>query len=118
MPLTRLANTIIDGVAAAAPAIAAEIEKYLGSDLVCYRAEGPDRLVVRQAHQWDPFLAFACEQLGARFEITHEIVAILTDAQVREREKNLRKGRPVIQPVQREDREVVGIPADQIKKYR
>src|SRR5712691_9972325 len=31
MPLTRLANTIIDGVAAAAPEIAVEIEKYLGS---------------------------------------------------------------------------------------
>jgi len=73
MPLTRLANTIIDGVAAAAPEIAAEIEKYLGSDLVCYRAEGPDRLVMRQAHQWDPILAFAREQLGARFEITYGV---------------------------------------------
>src|SRR5258707_15480688 len=47
MPLTRLANTIIDGVAAAAPAITTEIEKYLGSDLVCYRAEAPDALVAR-----------------------------------------------------------------------
>ena len=60
-------------MAAAAPAIAAEIEKYLGSDLVCYRAEGPHRLVVRQAHQWDPILAFAREALGARFEITHGV---------------------------------------------
>jgi len=70
MPLTRLANTIIDGVAAASRDVAAEIEKYLGSDLVCYRAEGPDRLVARQAHQWDPILAFAREKLGARYEIT------------------------------------------------
>jgi hypothetical protein len=60
----------------------------------------------------------AVVQLRGGPGITDEIVAILTDAQVREREKNLRKGRPVIQPVQREDREVVGIPADQIKKYR
>ena len=73
MPLTRLANTIIDGVAAAAPAIAAEIEKYLGSDLVCYRAEAPDRLVARQAHQWDPILAFARETLGARFAVTQGV---------------------------------------------
>jgi chaperone required for assembly of F1-ATPase len=73
MPLTRLANTIIDGVAAASPAIEAEIEKYLGSDLVCYRAEGPDRLVARQAHQWDPILAFARDQFGARFEITYGV---------------------------------------------
>ena len=73
MPLTRLANTIIDGVAAASGEVAAEVEKYLGSDLVCYRAEGPDRLVMRQAHQWDPILAFAREQLGARFEITYGV---------------------------------------------
>ncbi len=73
MPLTRLANTIIDGVAAASREIGAEIENYRGSDLVCYRAQGPDRLVVRQAHQWDPFLAFAREQLGARFEITYGV---------------------------------------------
>ena len=73
MPLTRLANTIIDGVAAASGEVAAEVEKYLGSDLVCYRAEGPDRLVMRQAHQWDPIVAFAREQLGARFEITYGV---------------------------------------------
>src|SRR5207302_1026165 len=38
MPLTRLANSIIDGVADASQDVAAEVEKYLGSDLVCYRA--------------------------------------------------------------------------------
>jgi chaperone required for assembly of F1-ATPase len=73
MPLTRLANTIIDGVAAASRDVAAEIEKYLGSDLVCYRAESPDRLVARQSHSWDPILAFAREALGARFEITYGV---------------------------------------------
>lgn len=71
MPLTRLANTIIDGVAAAAPEIVAEIEKYLGSDLVCYRAETPDRLVALQAQHWDPILAFARERLEAPFAVTH-----------------------------------------------
>src|SRR6267378_3964889 len=30
MPLTRLANTIIDGVVDAAPAVTAEVERYLG----------------------------------------------------------------------------------------
>ena len=38
MPLTRLANAIIDGVADAPQPVAAEIEKYLGSDLLFYRA--------------------------------------------------------------------------------
>jgi chaperone required for assembly of F1-ATPase len=73
MPLTRLANTIIDGVAAASSDVAAEIEKYLGSDLVCYRAESPDRLVARQSHRWDPVLIFARDALGACFEITYGV---------------------------------------------
>ena len=67
MPLTRLANTIIDGVADAASAVSAEIEKYIASDLVLYRAAGPDGLVARQADAWDPVLAFAHAAFGARF---------------------------------------------------
>ena len=49
MPLTRLANSIIDGVAAAPQPVAAEIEKYLGTDLLFYRAAEPEGLVARQA---------------------------------------------------------------------
>ncbi len=67
MPLTRLANTIIDGVAAATDAVAAEVAKYLGSDLLFYRATGPERLVARQHELWDPVLAWARDALGARF---------------------------------------------------
>jgi chaperone required for assembly of F1-ATPase len=73
MPLTRLANTVIDGVAAASPAIMDEIEKYLGSDLLCYRAEAPDALVARQARHWDPILAFARDRLDARFVVTQGV---------------------------------------------
>jgi chaperone required for assembly of F1-ATPase len=67
MPLTRLANSIIDGVAAATDAVAAEVAKYLGSDLLFYRATGPERLVARQRELWDPVLDWARDALGARF---------------------------------------------------
>jgi chaperone required for assembly of F1-ATPase len=67
MPLTRLANTIIDGVAVAPDAVAAEVAKYLGSDLLFYRAAGPERLVARQKQHWDPVLEWARTALGARF---------------------------------------------------
>jgi len=43
MPLTRLANSIIDGVAYNRDAVIAEAANYAGTDLVCYRADGPDR---------------------------------------------------------------------------
>jgi chaperone required for assembly of F1-ATPase len=66
MPLTRLANVIIDGVADKPAPVAAEVEKYLASDLVCYRADSPRGLAERQAQHWDPILAWARNTLGAR----------------------------------------------------
>jgi chaperone required for assembly of F1-ATPase len=74
MPLTRLANSILDGVADASAAVAAEAQKYLASDLVCYRAESPDALVARQAAAWDPVITWAREALGARFEVAKGMV--------------------------------------------
>jgi chaperone required for assembly of F1-ATPase len=67
MPLTRLANAIIDAVADRPVPVADEIARYLGTDLVFYRAEQPEGLVARQAELWDPLIAFARDDLGARF---------------------------------------------------
>lgn len=67
MPLTRLANSIIDAVSTSPGPVAAEIARYLASDLVFYRAEAPDRLIKRQAQLWDPVLAWAREALDAHF---------------------------------------------------
>ena len=67
MPLTRLANVVIDGVAAKPEPVVEEIVQYLGSDLVCYRADTPPGLVEMQRAAWDPVLAWARDALGARF---------------------------------------------------
>jgi chaperone required for assembly of F1-ATPase len=67
MPLTRLANAVIDAVADAPGPVAGEVEKYLGSDLVCYRAGTPAGLIEMQAQAWDPVLTWAHEAFGARF---------------------------------------------------
>jgi len=76
MPLTRLANTIIDGVTSAPREVAAEIAKYLGSDLLVYRARTPDGLVERQAKHWDPILAWARDALGARFALAAGVMFV------------------------------------------
>src|SRR5204863_2138471 len=52
----------------------AEIEKYLASALVFYRAEAPDKFVRRQAEHWDPILWWAREALGARFVLSPAVV--------------------------------------------
>jgi chaperone required for assembly of F1-ATPase len=67
MPLTRLGNAIIDGVGDAAPAMVADLEKFLACDLVLYRADTPQGLVIRQAAAWDPILEWAADHLGSRF---------------------------------------------------
>lgn len=67
MPLTRIVNSAIDGVARNLEATTEAIVAYAGADLVCYRAEGPAALVRAQAAAFDPILAFAREQLDAIF---------------------------------------------------
>jgi chaperone required for assembly of F1-ATPase len=76
MPLTRLANSIIDGVAAAPGPVRGEIEKYLASDLLFYRAESPEGLVRRQADHWDPVLAWARQAFGARFILSQGVMHV------------------------------------------
>ena len=76
MPLTRLANAVIDRVAAAPGPVAADIRKYLGSDLLYYRAGTPARLRARQAQRWDPILAWARDTLGAEFETGEGVVHV------------------------------------------
>jgi chaperone required for assembly of F1-ATPase len=76
MPLTRLLNSAIDGVAHTMAETRADILSYAGSDLLCYRADEPDTLVARQAQAFDPVLRWAAEQLEARFNVTTGIVHV------------------------------------------
>ena len=68
MPLTGLANAAIDRVAPDPPAFAAGLARYGESDLLCYRAEGPEALAARQADLWDPLLAWARRRFDVDFE--------------------------------------------------
>lgn len=76
LPLTRIANTVIDGVVSEADAVRAEIVKYAGSDLLCYRAEGPEELIALQAGNWDPILVWARDELGASFVVTGGLMPV------------------------------------------
>jgi chaperone required for assembly of F1-ATPase len=69
MPVTRLVNTAIDGVAADPQAVFEDILRFSSSDMLCYRAESPENLVLRQQQQWDPILDWLAERHGARFEL-------------------------------------------------
>ena len=76
LPITRIVNSAIDGVAREMAAVAAEIVTYSGSDLLCYRAGEPPELARRQSEAWDPVLAWARSALGAHFVSTTGIVHV------------------------------------------
>ena len=81
MPLTRLANAVIDAVAEKPAEVAAGVEKFLHSDLLFYRAETPAGLVEKQAQRWDPILAWAHEALGARFVLGEGVMHVAQPAE-------------------------------------
>ena len=54
MPLTKLMNTALDGVAAQMAEVEADVAKYAASDLICYRAGEPASLAAAQSAAWDP----------------------------------------------------------------
>lgn len=76
MPLTRLVNSAIDGVAPRREEVRADLVRYARSDLTCYRADGPERLVAAQGAAWDPVLAWAREEVGARFVLSEGVMHV------------------------------------------
>lgn len=76
MPLTRLCNSIIDGVTERKDAVAADILKYLASDLLFYRADGPEGLIECQAEAWDPPVLWARDRHGAHFILAQGVVHV------------------------------------------
>ena len=67
MPLTRLANSVIDAVVDRVEAVTDDVAKYFESDLLFYRAGHPEALVAREAAHWDRVLFWAADTLGAHF---------------------------------------------------
>jgi chaperone required for assembly of F1-ATPase len=76
MPLTRFANSVVEGVVDRVEAVAEDIAKYFQSDLLFYRAGHPEALVAREAKHWDPVLFWAAEALGAHFILAEGIVHV------------------------------------------
>jgi chaperone required for assembly of F1-ATPase len=76
MPLTRFANSVVQGVIGNAGAVADDVAKYFASDLLFYRAGHTEGLVAREATHWDPILFWAAESLGAHFILAEGVVHV------------------------------------------
>ncbi|MFO1249074.1 MAG: ATP12 family protein [Alphaproteobacteria bacterium] len=69
MPLLRLANTVIDGVAINPGDVVNAILRFGENDLLCYRAHQPPELVSRQAQGWDPLLDWVRQRHSAHMTV-------------------------------------------------
>ncbi|MFC5586035.1 ATP12 family chaperone protein [Nitratireductor kimnyeongensis] len=76
MPVTRLVNTAVDGVAVHSQAVLEDVLRYATGDLVCYRAPSPERLVALQAEAWDPVLDWAQQHIGAHFVLAEGVIHV------------------------------------------
>ncbi len=76
MTMTGIANAAIDHVMPDPAAFAAPIAAYGESDLTCYRADGPEPLVARQAEQWQPLIDWAQARYDISFRVTSGIVHV------------------------------------------
>ena len=79
MPVTRFLNTAIDRVAQMREEVVRQIVGFGETDLVCYRAERPGDLVIRQAQAWDPVVAWLKQTHGVRLTLTEGIMPIDQD---------------------------------------
>jgi chaperone required for assembly of F1-ATPase len=76
LPLTRLASTAIDLVTARRRAVVAEVARYAGTDLLCYRAGHPPELARRQHETWQPLIDWAGLRYDAPLEVTVGVVPV------------------------------------------
>jgi len=76
MPLTRLLSAAVDGDETGSLEWRNAVVKYLGSDLICYRATGPDGLVTRQAKVWDPYVDWFRQEFDAVLVVTNGVVFV------------------------------------------
>jgi chaperone required for assembly of F1-ATPase len=76
MPMTRIANSVVDAVVDRVEAVTEDVAKYLGSDLLFYRAGHPEALVAREAAHWDPVLFWAADALDAHFILAEGVVHV------------------------------------------
>ncbi|MBH5402283.1 ATPase [Bradyrhizobium sp. CNPSo 4010] len=76
MPLTRIANSVLEGVVDRVDDVSDDLAKYFESDLLFYRAGHPEGLVAREAAHWDPVLFWAAETLGAHFILSEGVMHV------------------------------------------
>jgi chaperone required for assembly of F1-ATPase len=76
MPLLRLANTVVDGVAVNRAPVIDAILRFGENDLLCYRAHQPPELAARQREGWNPMLDWVRRRHGAHMRVAEGLTHV------------------------------------------
>lgn len=76
LPLTGFANAAIDRVAADHAGFAKRLATYAESELIAYRADGPDSLLAAQASAWDQWVEWLARRYDVGLTITTGIMHV------------------------------------------
>lgn len=76
MPLTQILNTKIDRITGARANLTPELLKFFNTDLLCYPAPGPEKLVVHQNALWSPWRDWFAGKFGKSLETTTGLGAL------------------------------------------
>jgi chaperone required for assembly of F1-ATPase len=79
MPATRMVNSAIDKVSRNRATVATDLAGYGETDLVCYRAEAPGELRMRQGAGWDPLIEWVVYRFGVHLRIGNGIMPVLQE---------------------------------------
>ena len=76
MPAIKMVNSAIEVVRAQPSLVLKDLQYFIGHDLICYRAEGPEALVERQNALWNPVVEAINAKLGVELKVTSGIISV------------------------------------------
>ena len=76
MPVLRIVNPAIDSVSGLMDEVRSDIANYAGTDLLCYRAAEPEKLINRQNSAWNPIIARVEHEIGGRFILAEGVMHV------------------------------------------
>lgn len=81
MGLMTLACTALDRIGPQRAMVVEELLRFAGTDLLCYRAPGPDKLAERQHRAWQSLLDWAAIEFDAPLRVTTGVMPVDQDDQ-------------------------------------
>ena len=85
MPMTQLVATALDIVSKEREKITLGLLGYIGSELLCHRAQSPSSLVAKQNEIWGPYLDWCRTRYDICFEVGEGIMPIVQNDEIKQR---------------------------------